>query len=232
MLQSCYFEECEETTKWAPHLPSAECFRMPRDKHATRAKILAAVGEILMAEGFAGLGVNAVARAAKVDKVLIYRYFGSFEGLINTYVDDNPGQFSLPALAWPARERSLSPAFVTQVLLRGQLEELRRHHLVQETLRRELLERNNLTGQCGTAREKMIREYLTRLPFDHDAAPEVDPGAMFALLHAGITHLVLSAAHLEYYQGIDLHSARGWKRVEKAIDQLVAGYFGSIDTKR
>jgi len=44
--------------------------------------LIQAVGTLLAREGFKGLGVNAVAREAGVDKVLIYRYFGGLSELI------------------------------------------------------------------------------------------------------------------------------------------------------
>ena len=53
-----------------------------RDRESTRARLIAAVGTLLAREGFTGLGVNAVAREAGVDKVLIYRYFGGLPELI------------------------------------------------------------------------------------------------------------------------------------------------------
>jgi len=53
-----------------------------RDREATRARLIGAVGTLLAREGFKGLGVNAVAREAGVDKVLIYRYFGGLSELI------------------------------------------------------------------------------------------------------------------------------------------------------
>ena len=47
---------------------------MTRDKEETKARILAAVGKLLAASGFRQLGINAIAREAQVDKVLIYQY--------------------------------------------------------------------------------------------------------------------------------------------------------------
>jgi AcrR family transcriptional regulator len=198
---------------------------MPRDKQATRARILSAVGEVLSKQGFARLGVNSVAHEAGVDKVLIYRYFGDLDGLLRTYVEDNPVACSPPPLAWPAREKAISPGVTTTLLLCEQLEELRRRPVVQEMIRGELHESNILTQQCATARERMVKEYLARLPFDQERHPDADLGAVFALLHAGITHLVVSAQKIDFYQGIDLKSARGWKRVERAVQALVEAYF-------
>jgi AcrR family transcriptional regulator len=196
-----------------------------RDKQATRARILAAVGTILSRHGFAKLGVNSIANEAGIDKVLIYRYFGNLEGLLEAYVEDNEASVSLPPLSWPSRERVSGPAAVTSALLCDQLEELRRRPIAQATLRCESQSGNIVTDRLSLAREKMAKEYLSKLPFNLEKHPHADPGAVFALLHAGISYLVLNAARIDFYQGIDLKSARGWKRIERAIDTLVATYF-------
>lgn len=54
-----------------------------RDRAATEARLVAAAFDALALHGFAGLGVNAVARAAGCDKALIYRYFGGLDGLLD-----------------------------------------------------------------------------------------------------------------------------------------------------
>ncbi len=50
---------------------------MQRDSEKTRQKILAGLEKLITRDGFTAVGVNAVAREAGIDKVLIYRYFGS-----------------------------------------------------------------------------------------------------------------------------------------------------------
>ena len=67
--------------KSTPNKLTAQAMKT-RDREATRARLIAAVGNLLAREGFKGLGVNAVAREAGVDKVLIYRYFGGLPELI------------------------------------------------------------------------------------------------------------------------------------------------------
>lgn len=52
-----------------------------RDVEQTKSRILDAAREILAREGFAGLGVNALAAEAGVGKPLIYRYFGNMAGV-------------------------------------------------------------------------------------------------------------------------------------------------------
>jgi len=199
---------------------------MLRDKEVTRRRIIAAVGTILAKHGFDELGINAVAREAGVDKVLIYRYFGGFEQLLKAFGEESSAWSLLPPLAWKSTESTAGNplAVLISVLLRNQLNDLRRRPLAQEIIRWELFHNNALTDQLALAREKQGKEFLTRLPFDPERNPEIDLGAIYALLHAGLTHLVISARKMDYYQGIDLKSARGWRRVEKAIDALIDAF--------
>ena len=52
-----------------------------RDPVRTRQRILSAAGREFVAKGFAGARVDAIARAAKVNKRMLYHYFGDKEGL-------------------------------------------------------------------------------------------------------------------------------------------------------
>jgi AcrR family transcriptional regulator len=47
--------------------------------------LVRAVGTLLARDGFTALGVNAVAKEASVDKVLIYRYFGGMPELLGAF---------------------------------------------------------------------------------------------------------------------------------------------------
>jgi len=59
------------------------------NKAITKHKLINAVGDIVNKCGFEGLGVNKVALKAGRSKVLIYRYFGSFDELIKSYILEN-----------------------------------------------------------------------------------------------------------------------------------------------
>src|SRR3990167_678198 len=67
--------------------PRAPADKLPaeRNREQTAARMVAAVGEVLARDGFSGVGVNAVAKQAGVDKVLIYRYFGGLPQLLQAY---------------------------------------------------------------------------------------------------------------------------------------------------
>jgi len=57
-----------------------------RNKEKTKKKLIAAVGEVLHSQGHTKLGINNIANTAGVSKRLIYRYFGTVENLVKTYV--------------------------------------------------------------------------------------------------------------------------------------------------
>ena len=57
-----------------------------RDRDVTEQRMLKAVGEMIRRDGFEKLGVNAVAAHCGVSKILIYRYFGSLDGLLAAYI--------------------------------------------------------------------------------------------------------------------------------------------------
>ena len=54
---------------------------MKRNREATTQRILHAAGQLLVESGLETWGVNAIAKEAGVDKVLIYRYFAGLPGL-------------------------------------------------------------------------------------------------------------------------------------------------------
>jgi AcrR family transcriptional regulator len=55
---------------------------MPRNRLLTEARLLDAARALVAESGFAKLGVNSAAARAGYDKVLIYRYFGGYDGLL------------------------------------------------------------------------------------------------------------------------------------------------------
>ncbi len=196
---------------------------MMRDRDKTSQKILQAVGRLLARAGFAGIGVNALAREAGIDKVLIYRYFGGLPELLRAFAEK--GDF------WPTIGQLLqrpladfhSLAEMGEALLKGHLRELRRRPVTQEIMRWELHERNELTEELARYRERQgteIMDLLPKAPGPRGAA--FDYAAMAALIHAGLTYLVLRSKTADVYMGVDLTDEAGWRRLENAISGLLA----------
>ena len=196
-----------------------------RDREATRARLIGAVGTLLAREGFTGLGVNAVAREAGVDKVLIYRYFGGLPELIVAF--GREGNF------WPSIKELADGDVVAfgQLPLAEQLSRLgknfmaaiRKRPLTQEILAWEMIERNELTAELETIRENTMVNFFEM--FFHPAGKGPDIAAMGAIIGAGISYLVCRGRKIRFYNGIDLDSEFGWQRLEGAIDTMIRATF-------
>jgi AcrR family transcriptional regulator len=189
-----------------------------RNREQTSARILAAVGEVLVRDGFGGIGVNAIAREAGVDKVLIYRYFGGLPELLTAWgrsgrfwpsVDEITGS-DLPALlALPLAERYA-------LFLERFVDALRARPLTIELLAAEVLERNALTAILETEREQWGEQVATLLggaEFEH--RPELR--GLTLLLIAGVQYLLLRARRIRIFGGIDITSDAGWAQLKAAM---------------
>ena len=53
----------------------------------TEQKILHALEQLLLEQGFPAVGINSLARQAGCDKVLIYRYFDGLDGLLMAFAE-------------------------------------------------------------------------------------------------------------------------------------------------
>ncbi|WP_163560323.1 TetR/AcrR family transcriptional regulator [Halomonas sp. NO4] len=191
---------------------------MVRDKEQTRQRLIEAVGTALSEHGFQGLGVNAVARVAGVDKVLIYRYFGGLAELLEAYGESQG--------FWPSREevlgrkvaviKALPKAERVEAVLLGLLDALRQRPQTIEVLAWEAVQQSPLTAMLAERREAWSRQILAEL-FD-DAGPEDRPLLTLAsLLVAGFQYLLIRARRGSVYGGIALDSEAGWAEVRDAI---------------
>ena len=196
-----------------------------RNREATRGRLIEAVGTLLAAKGFTGLGVNAVAREAGVDKVLIYRYFGGLPQLIVAFGREGNFWPSIKELAGgdvmafgqrplPEQLSHLAKNFTTAI---------RRRPLTQEILAWEMIERNELTAELEAIRENTMINFFEMFFPPTDQGPDI--AAMGAVIGAGISYLVSRGRKIRIYNGIDLASETGWRRIEKAIDTMIRGTF-------
>jgi AcrR family transcriptional regulator len=181
------------------------------------------MGRLLERKGSTGLGINAIAREAKVDKVLIYRYFGGIGELYHAFAREGK---SFPAFEELAEGRlaelsSLPPAEAARRMILGFGRALRRRPITREMLRWELQERNELTEALAGERERLSLQWLALAPEMHGA----DLPAVVSLLVAGQVYLTLRSKTSDTYNGIDLLSEGGWKRIEGAVALLSDLFF-------
>ena len=195
---------------------------MARDKEETKARILAAVGKLLAESGFNQLGVNAIAREAGVDKVLIYRYFENLPTLLQTFGKE--GNYWLTVEELVGDESTIEAETLDEwmhLLLVRFLRDLQQRSITQEILRWELMEGNELTQDLAQVRDRVAIDSLKFLNQKCAFPPDKDIPAISAVLIAGIVYLVLRTKVSPTFLGIDFSSPLGWQRIEAAILSLV-----------
>ncbi len=200
--------------------PSNEPVRT-RNRAVAREKLIQAVGALLAREGFKGIGVNAVAKEAGVDKVLIYRYFGGLPELLAAYGREGDIWPSVEDLMGPDPDafRRMAPSGRAALVAVRYLGAIRRRPVTRELLAWEMTERNDLTAAFGELRETRTQELIERLGLPE--GDNADAAAVLALLFGAVDYLVARSRGTARYAGIDLGSLDGWRRVVAAIELIL-----------
>jgi AcrR family transcriptional regulator len=196
---------------------------MARDREETKAKILQAVGQVLATSGFQGLGVNAIARVAGVDKVLIYRYFQDIPTLLKVFAESGEYVGSLDRLLAQLPVDQLTDWRTALVMLVMSYAKLLNHNpLSQEILCWELTEKNELTLSLAETRETLIQEGLAWLRQKYPEALDQDLEAISAILLSSVTYLVLRSRTRQTFLDIDFSTPEGAAQIQATMQQFLA----------
>lgn len=200
---------------------------MPRDRQLTTARILAAAEGIIARAGVGAVGVNAVAEAAGVDKVLIYRYFGGRTQLLRALARERRlwPQVELPAPD-PGALSSLAEDLIAILLANARA--LRAHPLARRAAAWQFTERDELARDAAAARDAHVRAIVTALRARHRVPAFVDLDAIVALHWAAITHLALHAGG-GAFAGLELRRDDDWARAERALARTINALLGAGD---
>lgn len=197
---------------------------MARDRAATEARILHAIGDLLLEpEGFRGLGVNALAERARVDKVLIYRYFGGLEGALGAYGAETD--------LWPGVEEAMGGkvdadgdlADVLTRLVTGYLAALRKRPATLEIMAWSACAANPLTEALAAARAAWEKDVTERVFRNRKVPARVDIRAVLAILAAAADGIAVRERLQKSFNGMPVGDAVGRKRIDDAVRQIVEG---------
>lgn len=192
-----------------------------RDRDATKRDLVAAITTLLAREGFAGIGVNAVAREAGVDKVLLYRYFGGLDPLLEAFAEESNFWPSIDELAGDVttmRALPIEDRFLR--LVDNFIDALRRRPITHEILAWELAANNHLTAYLDRVRERRFTAVL-QLMNAQDVPPNADVAAVSAIIGATVNYLLVRARTVQHFSELDIQSDAGWERIRAALHTLV-----------
>lgn len=189
----------------------------PRNREDTEALLVDAAARVLARDGLAGFGVNAIAREAGADKVLVYRYFGDLNGLAaalgrrsDLWLGD------APVVPPNANYRD-----ALWVLFTAYLRTLRHSDFLRQALIVELSNAGGLSEALARARSEAAQRWFRQAVGPRTAPPSIDAPAINAILIASLHHLALAAARQGAFAGLPLKTAKDWARVEDAFHSLL-----------
>ncbi len=190
---------------------------LKKSRHKTEQKILLALRHLLLEQGFPAVGINAVARQAGCDKVLIYRYFSGLEGLLTAFAEATELWWEVDEIITETAEQiSQQPLQqYLQVLLKRHLEALQARPLTLEIMAWEMSAQNNLTvalartrAERGMALVKTIRA--------HYQNPNIDIGGILGVFGAAINYLIIRTRN-----AAPQHMTEEWWRLQHTIAQMM-----------
>lgn len=194
---------------------------MERNRGESERKLLEAVSTILLKEGFDRLKVNQIAQTAGLNKVLIYRYFGGFDGLLAAWIEQQDIFSITQTQITEILQQEETLVGAGSEILCCFAEGLRKNPLLQEVMRWELSTRNELTRQIAEKREQTSQQLNRQLAERYRIPDNIDLAAVSSILNSGLTYLVLRSHTIDVYASIPLNEDEGFKRLYQSIKTIL-----------
>lgn len=192
--------------------------KVRRNRAKTTQRIVEALEEVIAERGLEGVGVNRVAEKANVSKVLIYRYFGGMEGLLEYYVKMgklfpvfNPAVLDQIR---PLHESDVARIWYRQVIQTYRY--FRTFKAAREILKASVIENDSIAETTARAQDEEMTRLVDQLSFVKGA----DTQAISAVVLGAMTYLTIMAQNDRTMISIDLRSEDGWKRIENAVKAI------------
>lgn len=191
-----------------------------RSRLKTEQRIIDAVGSILLEKGFPAVGINAIARRAGCDKVLIYRYFGGFAELLRAFAETTTLWWEVDEIITESAEDCSSiplPDYL-QRLLDRYVKALEARPLALEIMAWEMSEQNNLTQCLARTRGERGMELVKRIRLYYHQ-PNIDIGGILGVFGASINYLVIRTRKQSQQ-----YKTEEWWRLQQTITKLLQAY--------
>ena len=196
---------------------------MTRSRLDTEQRLIDAVGRILLEQGYPAVGINAIARTAGCDKVLIYRYFGGLDEILLAFAEVTELWWEVDEIITESAADcvSIPLADYLNTLLDRYVAALESRPLALEIMAWEMSAQNNLTdalartrSERGMALVKRVREYYRQ--------PNIDIGGILGVFGAAINYLVIRTRKRSQQ-----YKTEEWWRLQQTIAGLLRAHAGN-----
>ena len=189
--------------------------KIRRNRADTTQRIINALEDVLAEQGLEGARINQIAEKAGISKVLIYRYFGGLDGLMEHYVRMGRmyPQFT-PAMLdqiRPMHQGDLAKVWYRQAI--QMFRYMRTSKAAREVLKANVVENDPTADVVSKAQDEELTRLVNQLSFIE--GPDIQ--AISAVMLGAMSYLTLQAQNDHTVVGINLRSEEGWQRVENAV---------------
>jgi AcrR family transcriptional regulator len=193
---------------------------MTRSRLKTEQRILDAVGTILLEQGYPAVGINAIARQAGCDKVLIYRYFGGFDELLLTFAETTTLWWEVDEIINETAAECAAIALpdYLQTLLNRYVTALESRPLALEIMAWEMSSQNDLTNTLARLRGERGMELVKRIRAYYQQ-PNIDIGGILGVFGAAINYLIIRTRKQSQQ-----YKTEEWWRLQQTIGKLLQSY--------
>lgn len=192
-----------------------------RNKERSREKFLEAVGTLLKTKGHAELKVNAIAAEAGVDKKMIYRYFGSVDGLLDEYIRSTDFWSNVKTEQAPAPITDGGKAFAEH-LLHAQFDYVSQNTELQKLLLWRLSEDRKALRDWTNNQEQNGELLLAPVADIHFGKNARRFRAIMALMISGLYYLDLyPEVNGSIFCGLDLAKTEDRDEIHKALSFIL-----------
>ena len=196
-----------------------------RDSGETKTKILDALARVIVRDGLAATGINALAREAGADKVLIYRYFGDLDGVYRAYAERSDFWYSNAAMLAGIEPSKVTLPQAVKLCLRRHASEIRKRPVTLAVLAAEPAQRTPLVIALEAVRERRATELAAWLAAHYELPQGFDLEAAAMLLGAAINYLAARSRTIRVMSGVGIATDEDWDRILSAVDRIVDRIF-------
>ncbi|MBI9098224.1 MAG: TetR/AcrR family transcriptional regulator [Spirochaetaceae bacterium] len=194
------------------------------NKDETKKKLISAVGEILLEDGFSELGINSIAKKAGVNKVLIYRYFDGLEGLYQKFAE-SIDPFNKISSELENIIKKNKPAFPEMAMFAFSsiMAVVDNNEILAEVMRWEISSTNSIIRIFEEKREESGMNIMRMIVSHYELPPSMDLAAIASLFTAGLIYLSIRSNRIDMYNGIPIREDEGKERLLSVIKKSIEG---------
>ena len=175
-----------------------------------------AVSAIILEKDFNALGVNAIAQKAGISKVLIYRYFGSYDELLKKWAIKSHFWSEPEQTDHDFSEKNLIKAkeIVTDIFIR-QIRMMRNNPILRKLIRWHISSESPLSASIMAEVEAEGRKLSDN--FRKNFSTDLELEGMTALIIGGIYYLGIISDRVDVFNGVSLNDLDSENRLELAV---------------